>query len=344
MTKKTQPAKEEVAATAPRKRSPAKSKQTNVVDDTLIASAKKKVGEKQSAVRSAKKRGEPAVAAAAECEKGGSTQETEDQSLDATKLPLKWQLFIEEYLLHQNATRAAINAGYSPLRASNQGHILRHDPRIAPIIEALIAEKIEKVRMTRERIISEFENIVEADANELSQYRRVCCRHCWGGESFAYMETPYELAERKRIYDRKMERCKLVETPLVDQPIWDDTRVEGFNATKEPNPECPECWGEGVGRVFMQDTRLLSRRARALYAGAKIGKDGIEIKTHSKEKSMEVLAKHHKVYDETPAVNLNMVSAADLDAIYEEKMAKSRQKSEAVKGRSERLDEDGQAN
>ena len=57
-------------------------------------------------------------------------------------------------------------------------------------------------------------------------------------------------------------------------------------------PTCDECFGDGVEEVFVQDSRELSPAARELYAGVKTTQHGVEIKTHSRDKAMELLGRH----------------------------------------------------
>jgi hypothetical protein len=37
----------------------------------------------------------------------------------------------------------------------------------------------------------------------------------------------------------------------------------GWDPRRAPHPDCPECFGEGVERVHVNDTRQLSRARRA---------------------------------------------------------------------------------
>ena len=211
-----------------------------------------------------------------------------------------------------------------------------HHPAIAPIIQARIEDRIEAIRMTSNRVVHEIENIADADANELSEYRRVCCRYCYGKDNL-YQYTPAEMAEARRQHEEKRNRILSETENKYDIGELDEQGGLGYNGTLDPNPDCPECWGEGQGRVFMKDTRLLSRRARSLYAGVEIGKDGIKMRAHSKEKALELLAKKHRIYEEPVGVNINIVGTAELDAIYQTKMVESAEKADAVIGRGDRL-------
>lgn len=58
------------------------------------------------------------------------------------------------------------------------------------------------------------------------------------------------------------------------------------------DPQCSECRGEGVGRVFVHDTRQLRGRARRLYAGLKQTRDGVQILLRNQDKALELVAAH----------------------------------------------------
>lgn len=62
--------------------------------------------------------------------------------------------------------------------------------------------------------------------------------------------------------------------------------------TPEINPVCEECGGEGINRPFFHDTRHLKGGARLLYAGVKVTKDGLEMKTHDQLRALEQVARH----------------------------------------------------
>jgi phage terminase small subunit len=97
---------------------------------------------------------------------------------------------------------------------------------------------------------------------------------------------------------------------------WDGER------RANPNPACSVCRGEGIGLVFAHDTRKLSPAARALYAGTKQSRTGIEVKLHDKMKALELVGRHlgmwkdkvehsGKVESTTPIINLTVKHGSD---------------------------------
>lgn len=311
------------------------------------APAKTKAKPKTPSKKPAAKRKGKASAAAGADERKQSVADVSaqaDQAPDAPPmaledLPFRYRLFVEEYAIDGNGTRATIAAGFSPNGARAQACRLLARPEIRWWVDALMEDRVEAARMTRERVLADIEALTAADANELAEHRRVNCRYCWG-KDFKYQRTQGE-------YDRDMaEWAKEVHKAEVEgkapPPPFDEMGGVGFRRNGDPNPECPECCGEGVGEVFFKDTRKASRRARLLYAGAKVGKDGWEIKMHSVDKAREMLAKHHKIYEDRTEVTLNL-SAEDLEQRFAARMAAARKRQEEVareRGLESDLDDD----
>ncbi|EHA7809750.1 terminase small subunit [Escherichia coli] len=113
-------------------------------------------------------------------------------------------------------------------------------------------------------LVSQLMAIVQADPNQLAQFRRVNCRYCWG-ENHLYQWR--DIAE----FDKAAAQASRDGKP---EPEYGGL---GFVDNAIPNPDCPKCCGEGTGQLYMADTTLLDRDARQLYAGAKLGKFGVEI-------------------------------------------------------------------
>jgi len=67
----------------------------------------------------------------------------------------------------------------------------------------------------------------------------------------------------------------------------------------EPNPACAACRGEGVGTVFVHDTRKLTGAARRLYAGLRVGKDGIQVLMRSQDEALANIARHLGMFKNT---------------------------------------------
>ena len=208
---------------------------------------------------------------------------TEPAQLGLTDLQ---QRFVDEYLVDLNGTQAAIRAGYSPDTARQ----MASENLSKPYIQIAIAEA-RKAQQTRthieaDRVVVEAWNIVFADPRELVQIKVGCCRHCWG-EGFKFQRTVGE-------FNHDREQHALKAGNLAD---FDEKGGIGFDPLKPPHPACPDCGGDGNPRTVLADTRQLSPAARALYAGAKMTKYGIEVQMHDKAAFAEKLFKHLGLYE-----------------------------------------------
>lgn len=200
-------------------------------------------------------------------------------SLVATTITARQRRFIDEYLIDRNASAAALRAGF---KEPAWGRRLLTDPRyrlVQDTVAKAIAKASERAEIDAAWVLRQWADIATADPNELVQYRRSCCRHCWG-VGHAYQWSQAEL-------DRETSRVI-----GMGKPAPDASGGVGFDLNREPNPECPECGGEGKGRMIVADTRNLTGPARRLYAGVKLGKDGLEVKMRDQDGALANIAKH----------------------------------------------------
>lgn len=80
------------------------------------------------------------------------------------KLTKKMEVFIQEYLVDLNATRAAIAAGYSPNTAAEMGYENLNKPQIKAKIDEVLSKRIEKLELTADHFAQRLEKIAEAAA------------------------------------------------------------------------------------------------------------------------------------------------------------------------------------
>ncbi|GAA0468289.1 terminase small subunit [Tatumella punctata] len=192
--------------------------------------------------------------------------------------------FVAEYLSDGNATQAAIRAGYSKKTAEQIGYQLLQKTSVAQAIAQQQKASIARTIGTADEILSQMWQLATFDANDLTQYRRGCCRHCWGVDhKYQWTEYEYRQAEDK--------------AELQGKAPPDCSGGLDYNRTIDANPDCPVCRGEGVGRVYMQDTRKLSPIARLAYSGTKVTQGGIEVVSISREKMFEAIIKRMGLSD-----------------------------------------------
>ena len=156
---------------------------------------------------------------------------------------------------------------------------LLRNPKVSRYVHHLRNERQKRYAAELDDVIGQLTAIINADPNEISQYRRVNCRYCWGSaHKYQWRDIAEQLsAERK------------AESDGAAPP--DTSGGIGFVDNADPNPECPRCNGEGVGEPFFADTRDLEGDARYLLQGVKLGKFGIEILTADKDSARKELAR-----------------------------------------------------
>ena len=177
----------------------------------------------------------------------------------------KHQMFVDEYIIDFNAKEAAIRAGYSPKTAAQQGYRLLQDERIAEAIVEAIAKRTKRMHITQDHVLGMWWQIANADYNELSSVRRVACGYCYGDN--------------------------------ITMGNGDDARE--IDPSRDPNPDCGICRGEGAPHVHIADTEKLSPAAKLLYQGAKETKFGIEIQTADRMKALDNVARHLGMFKDT---------------------------------------------
>ncbi|MAO52137.1 MAG: terminase small subunit [Pusillimonas sp.] len=193
--------------------------------------------------------------------------------------------FVEEYLVDLNGTRAAIRAGYSEKTADQQASRLLTNVKVARAIAEAQQKLSERTHITQEMVLQRWWQLANVDMNDLVEYRRECCRHCWG-KGFKYQWTEQEYAKESR------------SAKNLKKPAPDCSGGFGYLSNRAPNPACPECAGEGHGKIHVKDSRKLSGPARMAFAGVKIGKDGLQVLAADREKALENVARHLGMFND----------------------------------------------
>lgn len=156
---------------------------------------------------------------------------------------------------------------------------LLRNPKVSRYVHHLRNERQRRYAAELDDVIGQLTAIINADPNEIAQYRRVNCRYCWGNEHrYQWRDIAEQLAAERK-----------AEADGAHPP--DTSGGIGFVDNGDPNPECLRCNGEGVGEPFFADTRDLEGDARYLLHGVKLGKFGIEILTADKDSARKELAR-----------------------------------------------------
>jgi phage terminase small subunit len=193
--------------------------------------------------------------------------------------------FVEEYLLDMNATAAARRAGYKGNNVDSVASRLVSKSHVQDEITRQQSLRSERTQITQDMVLQRLWDIATADPNELIEFRRTCCRFCYG-DGYRYQRTRAEMDRDREAWIKR--EVKEGET----KPDFDLQGGAGYDARKPPNPDCQECFGDGVGQAFAKDTRKLSAAARRLYAGVKITNNGLEVKMNDQQAATLQVGKH----------------------------------------------------
>jgi hypothetical protein len=124
-----------------------------------------------------------------------------EELVDDDGLTDQQRLFVAEYLKDNNATQAAIRAGYSKKTANEQGARLLAKVSIAQAIAQQQKASIVRTLGSADEVLEQMWRLATFDANQLSQYRRGSCRYCWGfGHQYQWRDAvEYEEKRLKRL-------------------------------------------------------------------------------------------------------------------------------------------------
>jgi phage terminase small subunit len=205
--------------------------------------------------------------------------------------------FAAEYTIDFNGKAAAIRAGYTEVSAASQACKLLAREDVQALIQQRMARIEKKTELSSERVLTEAWGIVTADVNELVEYRRRCCRHCYGID-YGYQRTVQEMSRDRAAFNAQRSKA-IAKDPACAATYedFDEQGGPGYDARKPPNPDCTNCWGDGVGDAYFKPTGGLTPAARALYAGVKQTKDGYQMLLIDKNPSMDKLFKHLGLYN-----------------------------------------------
>lgn len=223
------------------------------------------------------------------------TDKSADELVDDGGLTAQQRRFVAEYLKDGNATQAAIRAGYSKKSAEQIGYQLLQKTSVAQAIAQQQKASILRTLGSADEVLEQMWQLATFDANQLSQYRRGACRYCWGFGHHYQWRDAVEFEEK---------RLEAVER---DKREPEDSGGYGYDHTREPNPECPRCNGDGIGQPYFPDTRKLPAASRLAYSGVKVGKNGVEITAISRERMFEAVMKRLGLADSEFAQRLQQI-------------------------------------
>jgi phage terminase small subunit len=209
--------------------------------------------------------------------------------------------FCQEYVVHNRGTDAAIAAGFSKAGARVRASELLARPEVQARLDVLKLELAAKTGITAQRVLEELYDIAQADPRDLCELRRICCRYCHG-KGNRYQRTPQEMVEYRKNWDLEFQK-KAKENGLSKSELaeliggeFDEQGGIGYDPRKQPNPDCPECFGDGKLETHFKDVRNLKGRALKLYAGVEETQHGLKIRMRDQDGALDKVARSVALY------------------------------------------------
>lgn len=198
--------------------------------------------------------------------------------------------FVEHYLRYRNATQAYKHAcgkgnDITYHAAANEGGKLLRDDRVQKAIQEGSKTAFKDTAASVGWLLQRFLDIATADPRELIGLKVGACRYCHGdGHGYQWREREYWEA-----LDEAERQVRLAPPSLrAEVRLPDIAGGFGYNATKPPSPDCPQCHGEGLERFVPRDTDHLSDQALLLFGGVKVKPNGgYEIVIADRQKALE---------------------------------------------------------
>lgn len=223
----------------------------------------------------------------------------------------KQRRFVEELLAdpNRNATKA-YRLAYPECNSDEAARAGASRTLASASVQKALAEadaaRAKRLEIDADDVLRHWWLIANADPNELVEYRRTSCRYCHGRDH-GYHRTRGELGRDRAAWRKKLDEEREKGGASDPQP-FDEQGGEGYDPRKSPHPDCPECFGEGVGRAFPKDTRNLGPAAARLYAGARETREGVEIKMRDQDAALVNVAKHVGMFEQKKPLQLDVTS------------------------------------
>lgn len=218
--------------------------------------------------------------------------------------------FVQEFIVDLNGTQAYLRSkpGAKETTARTEASKWLAKPNIAAAVRAAIEERAKRTDITADRVIREAWAIMTADPRELMEYRVGCCRYCHGVDHL-YQRTSMEFDRDEATLARMNEDAIAAGKPVK---AFDPLGGVGYDKRLPPDPDCPECFGEGEGREVFHDTRTVSKAAASLFAGVEVTRHGRKVLTHSKDAAMDKMFRHLGLYNDKIQLTMPMAVIKDM--------------------------------
>lgn len=99
-----------------------------------------------------------------------TTKPGEKQRMPKGKVGKRYELFVAEYLIHFNATKAAMAAGYAPNAAHVTGCQLLKNDKVQRLIQKAMNDRAERTKVTQDRVVKELAKIAFANMRDFVRW------------------------------------------------------------------------------------------------------------------------------------------------------------------------------
>ncbi|MDB5957511.1 terminase small subunit [Ramlibacter sp.] len=236
---------------------------------------------------------------------------------EAKNLTANEELFAQAYLANGlNATQAymAVHPKAKRGTATVEGSRTLAKTHVLRRVRELVAERSKKLEIDGEELLRHTHAVATADHRHLTQYRYFNCPYCRGLDHRRQRTLAQFEDDRRRHEDEERKReahCVIADKAYVPDD-FDEEGGPGFNECAAPVEDCPNCFGNGVGRTVIADTSKVPADAAILFAGVKETKDGVEVKFHDKLTAQSMLFKHKGLFE---ADNAQQAAATSPEAL-----------------------------
>lgn len=243
------------------------------------------------------------------------------------------ELFAQEIATGKTQTAAYLlaypksakwKAGTVNSRASDLARVVEVRARIEHLRTRQADAWVFDMAEARRLVLEDALDVLRSDPSELATVRHVCCRYCHGQDHAYHWKSPAEYwtaleraAEARDEWDEKPPNKR----PRKRPELPTEEGGYGFNPTRLPAADCPECFGEGTREVFIPNIRSLSGPARRLFAGAEQTKAGIKIHMRDREAARTLLAKHVGLVSDEVTIKGGLAVAAVVAQVTPEQAA-----------------------
>lgn len=222
------------------------------------------------------------------------------------KLDDRQRAWIEDGIVDEDWVRAT-RRHYPTANPFTYAKTLLATPKLRSAVETARRHALTHAEVEKAWVIRRLIAFVTADPNDLVEGRRVACRYCHG------LDHRYQFRTEELRQERQRHIAAQMQLPELQRVEFDDHGGGGYTTRRDPDPECPECDGDGVFHVVFKDTRYLSAGGQLLFDGFETKADGsVKVKLRDRLWAEQALLRHAGVGVERKVVLVRRLDVANL--------------------------------